>query len=132
MSVLCCVTFHHCVSCSDYKVGGTALSPTLTVYMLATGPGGPSGAVFTQATSVDPLNSGPRIALSVEQDLLWALLGSHSGLANSPRARAHKITVAKSSDLSWLWEHSLFIQMFCRHCVYKVSCRGINLQFVQP
>ena len=39
MSVLCCVTFHPLCGLTSYSVVGTALSPTLTMGMLAVGPG---------------------------------------------------------------------------------------------
>ena len=39
MGVLCGVTFHPLCKLSDYTVVGTALGPTLTVGMLAIGPG---------------------------------------------------------------------------------------------
>ena len=39
MGVLCCVTIHPLCKLSDYTVVGTALGPTLTMSMLAVGPG---------------------------------------------------------------------------------------------
>lgn len=93
---------------------------------------------FHQATSVDPLNSGPRIALSVEQDLLWALLGSHSGLANPHMHVPIKFTVAKARlvlAVGALIVHSNVLQALSLQSQlqgYKFAdCEGINLQFVQ-
>ena len=103
---------------------------------------------FHQATSVDPLNSGPRIALSVEQDLLWALLGSHSGLVNPHMHVPIKFTVAKARlvlAVGALIVHSNVLQALslqsqlqgykfavCTAMRYKFAdCEGINLQFVQ-
>ena len=103
---------------------------------------------FHQATSIDPLNSGPRIALSVEQDLLWALLGSHSGMANPPLHMPIKFTVAKARfvlAVGALIVHSDVLQVLslpsqlqgykfavCAAMRYKFAvCEGINLQFVQ-
>ena len=74
----------------------------------------------------------------MEQDLLWALLGSHSGLANSHVHVPIKFTVAKARlvlAVGALIVHSDVLQALCLQSQlqgYKFAvCEGINLQFVQ-
>lgn len=83
----------------------------------------------------------------MEQDLLWALLGSHSGLANPHMHVPIKFTVAKARlvlAVEALIVHSNVLQALslqsqlqgykfavCAAMRYKFAdCEGINLQFV--
>ena len=69
MGVLCCVTFHPLCKLSDYTVVDTDIGPTLTMGMPAIGPG-VLRHYFHQAISIDPLKSGPRIAVIMDLDPL--------------------------------------------------------------
>ena len=82
MGVLCCVTFHLLCELSDYTVFGTALGPTLTIGMLAIGPG-VSLKLFspghqhrsTEVRSQDCSNygSGPTVGtMGAAQTLAWS------------------------------------------------------------
>ena len=74
MCVLCGVTFYLWCELSDYTVVGIALCPTLTVDMPVTDPV-VSQMLFSPSPCVDPLKSGPRIAVIMDLDLLWVLWG---------------------------------------------------------
>ena len=81
MGVLCCVTFHPLCELSDYTAVGTAYGPTLTMGMLAIGPG-VSQTYFspghqcrsTEVRSQDCSNhgSGPTVgAMGAALSLAW-------------------------------------------------------------
>ena len=68
MGVLCSVTFNPFCKLSDYSVVGTALGTTFTMGM-------PAIALVSlrrcyQDNSIDPLKSGPRIAVILDLDPL--------------------------------------------------------------
>ena len=71
-SMLCCVTFYLLCELSDYTVVGSALGSMLTVSMLVIVPVS-LRCCFHQSSRVDPLKSGPRIAVIMDLDPLWAL-----------------------------------------------------------
>ena len=113
MGVLCCVTFHPLCELSDYTVVGTALSRTLTVGMPATGPG-VSQVLFSLITSIDPLKSGPGMAVLMDLDPLWALWGQlRVWPGATPACMCPQSLQPLKLDLSCLWEYSS-IEMFCR------------------
>lgn len=68
--MLCYVTFYPLSMLTDYTVAGTAHSLTLTVGILAIGPGLSQASCFHQASSLDSLRSGPRIAVIMHLDPL--------------------------------------------------------------
>jgi len=72
MGMLCCVTFYLLCELSDYTVVGTALGSMLTVSMLVIVLVS-LRCCFYQSPRVDPLKSGPRIAVIMDLDPLWAL-----------------------------------------------------------
>lgn len=61
-----------CSELSDYTVVGSALGSVLTVSMLVIVPVS-LRCCFHQSSRVDPLKSGPRIAVIMDLDPLWAL-----------------------------------------------------------
>ena len=82
MGVLCCVTFHPLCELSDYTVVGTALGHTLTMGMLAVGPG-VSQTLFspghqhrsTEVRSQDCSNYGSGLTvgtMGASQTLAWS------------------------------------------------------------
>ena len=75
---------------SVYTVVGTALSPTLTVGMLAIDPMS-FRYYFHQTTSVDPLKSDPRILVFMDLDSLCYRGSSNSSLAHPLLVCPHKI-----------------------------------------
>ena len=74
MRKLCCVTFYLFCEFTSYTVVDTALSLTLTwvCWQLALVS---VQHCFHQATSIDPLKSGPRIEVTVDLDPLSILWG---------------------------------------------------------
>ena len=72
VGMLCCVTFYLLCELSDYTVVGSALGSMLTVSMLVIVPVS-LRCCFHQSSRVDPLKSGPRIAVIMDLDPLWAL-----------------------------------------------------------
>lgn len=60
------------------------------------------------------------------------LLGSwDSVLAKHPYIWTPQRLQLLKLDLFWLWGTCYLFQLFCWCCVYKTSCKGVNLQFLQ-
>ena len=115
MNVLCCVPFRPLCRLTKYTVVGTALGPTLTVGMLAVGPGNSQVFFFPQATSIDSPRSVPRTAVVMHLDPLWELWGQLR-LWPGPTSlcRCPKSPHLLKPDSSQLQEHLLSVHMFHR------------------
>ena len=143
------VTFHLMRECSDFSqshlnCGISCCHLSLAVWALrlyyhwdfsqahlncglpATDP----GCYFHQAPSIDPLKSSPSIA-TINKDLdlllvLWGQLWLCPGPTPMRMCPQSPQMLKLKAFASWLQEHSLSIQIFCRQWVYKASHRGVS------
>ena len=122
--------FTCCAGSQKYTIVGTALSTTLTVGMLAIGPG-VSQTLFspghqcrsTEVRSQDCSSHapGPIVGtMEAAQTLAWL----------TPTCMCPQRAELLKPDPSQLQEH-LSVQMFFRHWIYKAGNGGVNLWFAQ-